>query len=151
MKTAKSLVVFLALVFAVGAIGSIARPDAWYAALAKPWFNPPNAVFAPVWSALYLTIAIAAWRVNRNSGADASILVWGVQLALNGIWSPLFFGWHNLTAALIDIALLLVLVVLNVVLFMRRDRVAGWLMMPYAIWVGFATLLTVSIWRLNPH
>lgn len=151
MKSSKSLWVFLAVVLGVGMIGALAAPDAWYASLQKPSFNPPNWVFAPVWTALYAAMAVAAWRVYRVRGFDVSLRMWSVQLALNGIWSPLFFGWHSLTMALVDIVALLVAVIVTLVLFMRRDRVAGWLLVPYAMWVSFATLLTVSIWRLNPH
>ena len=149
MKHWKSLVVFLALVAIAAVCGSLALPDAWYAALAKPSFNPPNAIFAPVWTVLYLLIAIAAWRVWRVAGFSAAIVLWLVQLAGNAAWSPLFFGAHQIGLALADIVLLDALVLATTVQFFRCDRVAGWLLVPYLAWIGFATLLNAAIWRLN--
>jgi len=149
MQQWKSLIVFIALVALAAACGSLALPDAWYAALAKPSFNPPNAIFAPVWSVLYVLIAIAAWRVWRVAGFGAAIVLWFVQLACNALWSPLFFGAHRIDLALADIVLLDALVVATTVLFFRRDRVAGWLLVPYLAWISFATVLTAAIWRLN--
>ena len=149
MRSWKGLIVYLIVVAIAAAGGSLAMPDAWYAALAKPSFNPPNWIFAPVWSVLYFLMAVAAWRVHRVAGFGAASVIWLVQLVLNAIWSPIFFGLHSLGGALVDIGVLLVLVVATTAMFFRRDRVAGWMMTPYAAWVAFATLLTASIWRLN--
>jgi len=151
MKAWKSLIVFLIVVFAVALIGATAKPDAWYAGLQKPAFNPPNWLFAPVWTILYIAMAIAAWRVYVRRGFDASLALWSLQLALNAAWSPLFFDLHAIPLALVDIALLLLAVAATAWLFFRRNRVAGGLMLPYAAWVALATLLTYSIWRLNPN
>jgi benzodiazapine receptor len=147
----EGLLLFLLLAAIAGAIGSPAVPDAWYAALAKPSFNPPNWIFAPVWTLLYIGMAIAAWRVYRAAGWDAALGTWVAQLVFNGAWSPLFFGLHRIDLALADIRVPLALVVKTTALFFRRDRIAGSLMVPYAAWVSFATLLTGSIGRLNPH
>ena len=149
MRDGKSLMIFVLLVAVAGACGSLAMPDAWYAALAKPSFNPPNWIFAPVWTALYLAMAVAAWRVYRRAGFDAALGLWIAQLVCNAIWSPLFFGAHRIDFALADIVALLVLLIATTILFFRRDRIAGWLMVPYVAWVSFATLLTFSIFRLN--
>lgn len=149
MKQWKSLIAFVALVAVAAACGSLALPDAWYAALAKPSFNPPNAIFAPVWTVLYVLIAVAAWRVWRVAGLCAAIVLWLVQLACNAIWSPLFFGAHRIDLALADILLLDALVVATTAQFFRRDRIAGWLLVPYLAWIAFATVLTAAIWRLN--
>lgn len=145
----QSLVVFLLLAFAAGAAGSLAHPDAWYAALAKPSFNPPNAIFAPVWSALFVLMAIAAWRVYVRAGVGLPLALWGAQLIVNALWSPLFFGAHAIVLALIDVAVLLALVLATTLAFWRVDRAAGALLLPYVAWVAFATLLTAAILRLN--
>jgi translocator protein len=149
MQHWKSLIVFFVLVALAAASGAIALPDAWYVALTKPSFNPPNWVFPPAWTALYIIMAIAAWRVYRITGLGRDIGFWVAQLILNAAWSPLFFGLHRITWAMIDIVLLLALIVTTTVLFWRRDRIAGVLMLPYLAWVSFATLLTASIWHLN--
>lgn len=150
MRHWKSLIAFLLLAFAAGGIGSMAMPDAWYASLSKPAFNPPNWIFAPVWTALFALMAIAAWRVYARAGMCAAVVLWGVQLVFNAIWSPLFFGLHNIALALADILLLLALVLATTIAFFRRDRAAGALLVPYLAWVSFATLLTAAIFRLNP-
>jgi tryptophan-rich sensory protein len=143
------LVVFLLLSFAAGFVGSRFLPGDWYAQLHKPPFNPPNWIFAPVWSVLYAVMAVAAWRVWRQRGIDRAIGLWLAQLVLNAAWSWLFFGRHWLGGALIEIVALLALVVATTVAFWRRDRPAGWMMLPYAAWVGFATVLNASLWYLN--
>jgi translocator protein len=146
----KSLAIFLVLVALAASMGAIVKPDAWFAVLAKPSFNPPNWIFAPVWTLLYILMAIAAWRVYRVVGIDSSIVLWIVQLILNAAWSPLFFGAHRISFALADIVVLLAFIVATTILFFRRDRVAGSLMVPYVAWVAFATLLNFTIWQLNP-
>ncbi len=151
MRGWKGLLVFLALVAVAAAFGSLSRPDAWYRALVKPSFNPPDALFAPVWTILYVFIAVAGWRVYRRVGWDYSLGLWGVQLALNAAWTPLFFGAHRIDLALVDIALLDVFVVATLVAFFRRDRIAAWLLVPYLGWIAFATLLTATLLRLNPQ
>jgi len=151
-----ALVAFIALCLAVAAIGGAVTAtsvDTWYAALAKPSFNPPNWLFGPVWTALYLMMAFAAWRVWRargRGGARGALGLWALQLTLNLCWSFLFFGARMIGAALAEIVVLLLAILATLVLFWRIDRQAGWLMVPYAAWVGFATLLTAALWRLNP-
>ena len=149
MRRRLSLVLFLLLAFAAGFIGSRFLPGAWYAQLVKPPFKPPNWIFTPVWTALYAIMAVAAWRVWQRRGADLAIRLWLVQLVLNAAWSWLFFGRHNLGGALVEIVALLALVVATTVAFWRRDRLAGGLMLPYAAWVAFATVLNASLWYLN--
>jgi tryptophan-rich sensory protein len=150
MRGWKSLPVFLLLVAAAAVLGALSTPDTWYADLAKPSFNPPNALFAPVWTALYALMALAAWRIYRLRGSGNEIAVWIVQLAVNAIWSPLFFGMHWIGIALVDIVLLDVLVAVTLVLFYRRDRLAGWLLAPYLAWIIFASVLNAALWHLNP-
>ena len=149
MRHWKSLIAFVLITAAAAATGSLSQPDAWFSALAKPAFMPPTWLFAPVWSALYFLMAIAAWRVYRIDGLRATIVLWFVQLVANAAWTPLFFGLHRVDLALIDIALLIVLIVATTIAFFRRDRLAGALMIPYLAWVGFATALTFAIWKLN--
>lgn len=150
MRQWMSLVGFVLLAFVAGLVGSRFLPGDWYAGLAKPSFNPPNSVFAPVWSALYLLMAIAAWRAWRKRGIDAATGLWLTQLVFNAAWSWLFFDRHLLAVALVDIVALLALIVATTVAFFRRDRAAGWMMLPYIAWVGFATLLNTALWQLNP-
>jgi tryptophan-rich sensory protein len=146
---------FVALCFAVAAAGGAVTAtsvETWYAGLAKPPFNPPDWVFGPVWTALYLMIAVAGWRVWRRrseSGAWLALGAWGVQLSLNLSWSMLFFGARMIGAALVEIAVLLAAILITAALFWRIDRIAGVLLVPYAAWVGFATVLNAALWRLN--
>ena len=150
-----ALVAFVALCLGISAVGAwVTAPsiDTWYRALEKPAFNPPDWVFAPVWTALYVLIAVAGWRVWRRrgaTGARAAMASYGVQLALNLAWSFLFFGGRLIGAALADIVLLLAAIGVNVVLFARIDRAAGWLLTPYAAWVAFATALNFALWLRN--
>jgi len=154
-KSLVALAGFVALCFAVAAVGGAVTATSvgtWYAGLAKPSFNPPNWLFSPVWSALYLMVAVTGWRVWRrrgHAGALIALAAWGLQLALNLGWSFLFFGARMIGAALVEIVLLLVAILVTAVLSWRIDRVAGWLLVPYAVWVGFATLLNAALWRLN--
>lgn len=150
MRKYASLLIFLLIVLGGGlAIGFFVRPGAWYAALEKPWFNPPNWVFGPAWSILYLLIAVAGWRVWRRDPTGPAMKLWIVQLALNFAWTPVFFGLHLIGAALAVIAALLAAILAFVVTARRADRTAALLFAPYAAWVGYATLLTASILALN--
>ena len=147
------LVLWLAAVGVVAAIGSLFMPDAWYQALEKPSFNPPSAVFGPVWTTLYVLMAIAAWLVWREPGPQPArrraLTLMITQLVLNALWSPLFFGAHAIGLALVDIVLLFVAVVLTTIAFARVRGLAAVLMVPYIAWVGFASVLNASIWFLN--
>lgn len=144
---------FIILALLVGVSGNFfTEPNipTWYAALAKPAFSPPNWLFAPVWTTLYVVMAIAAWRVWRITGLKSPELgLWGAQLALNWLWTPLFFGAHLLLAALAEMALLWLAILLTLILFWRKDRIAGLLFAPYLAWVSFAFALNFAIWRLN--
>jgi len=128
-------------------------PGPWYAALQKPWWSPPNALFGPVWTILYVAIAAAgflAWRSAPGRRAATLILIaWFSQLLLNALWSPLFFGLHRPLLALVDIALLLFVIVACIPIFARGSRLAAILFVPYAAWVSFAATLNASLWMLN--
>lgn len=149
MNAISSLVVFFALTFAAAWIGSRFRPDSWYMHLRKPSFNPPNWIFAPVWTVLYIMMAVAAWRVWTIAGFAPAIVLWLVQLVLNMAWSWLFFGRRRTDIALMDIVTLLVFIVATTSAFFGIDRWAGILMVPYLVWVAFATVLNFSLWKLN--
>ena len=146
---------FLALCLAISAAGGWVTAQSvgtWFRALEKPSFNPPDWVFAPVWSTLYILIAVSGWRVWRLrglTGAPGAMAAYATQLALNLGWSFLFFGAREIGLAFVEVLLLLAAIAVNAVLFWRIDRVAGWLLAPYFVWVGFASLLNFALWRLN--
>jgi tryptophan-rich sensory protein len=146
-----SLAAFFIAVLGCGTlIGLIVHPDEWYASLIKAPFNPPNWVFAPVWTVLYVMIAVAGWHVFMRSGwRSAAMKLWIVQIALNFAWTPMFFDAHATIAALIIIVLLLGTIVAFIVTAWPRDRVAAVLFVPYALWVAFATALNGAIVVLN--
>lgn len=146
------LVVWLVVCFAAPALGSAAGPGAWYAELKKPSWNPPGWVFGPVWSVLYASMAGAAWGVWRRGGFRAQRLPLGLfltQLALNALWTPLFFGLRSPGLALVDIVLLWLALVATLAAFARVHRGAGALLAPYLAWVSFAAFLNFTIWQLN--
>jgi tryptophan-rich sensory protein len=138
---------FILGVVAVGvAIGTITRPDAWYAALVKPSFNPPNWVFAPVWTLLYTMIGAAGARTFERSGG---LRLWLMQMALNFAWTPAFFGLHRPALALVIVLAMFVVIIAFIVTRWNSDRVSALLFVPYAAWVAFATAVNASIVVLN--
>jgi tryptophan-rich sensory protein len=148
------LVVSLALAYGAGFLGSLATApaiDTWYATLAKPELSPPNWVFAPVWTTLYAFMAIAAWRVYRvgNACSRRALRIYGAQLVLNACWSFAFFGLKNPSLGLFVIIALLALILITAWQFYRVDRIAGYLFIPYILWVTFATYLNFALMRLN--
>lgn len=146
----KTLFLFIGGVVLAGfLLGYANTPGGWYAALNKPDFNPPNAVFAPVWTLLYICIGIAGARTWSHDPRSPSMAAWFIQIALNFLWSPVFFSMHRIGLALGIIAALLIAIAAFIALRWRRDRVAALLFLPYAAWVGFATVLNWSIYRLN--
>lgn len=149
VAAAGTLLVFICLVAAAAAVGATSRPGAWYAALAKPAWTPPSAVFGPVWTLLYLMIAIAGWLVWRSNHRWPAIGAWGVGLVLNMAWSWLFFGRQLPGIALIDILALWCSIVAFLLATRRSNSPAFWLFVPYLLWVSFATALNLQIWRLN--
>ncbi|WON76255.1 TspO/MBR family protein [Serratia sp. UGAL515B_01] len=144
------LVYFLVVVIGVGfVLGFLTGPDAWYANLVKPSFNPPNAVFAPVWTILYIMIAVAGWLIWRVAPRSIAMGIWALQMALNWLWSPVFFVAHQPGTALVIITLLLVTVLLFIIQAQKFDKIASRLFIPYAVWIGFATILNAAIFWLN--
>jgi len=148
-------IAFLALCLAVSAVGGAVTATSvgsWYRTLAKPPFNPPDWVFAPVWTVLFFMMAAAGWRVWRRDGlrrARLPLTLFALQLALNLGWSMVFFGMRSIGGALVEIIALLLAILATTAVFWRRDRVAGTLFIPYAGWVAFAAVLNAAIWRLN--
>ncbi|MER8512437.1 tryptophan-rich sensory protein [Mesorhizobium sp. M1060] len=150
MQRYVSLLLFLILVLGGGLlIGYATLPGEWYASLAKPPFNPPNWVFAPAWTLLYVLIAVAGWRTWERERAGAAMKIWALQLVLNFAWSPTFFGAKLVGPALVVILALLASIALFIATVWNRDRASGWLFAPYALWVAFATLLNASLLLLN--
>lgn len=141
----------------VGSVSTQGEIPGWYAELNKPAFNPPNWIFPVAWTILYTMIAYAAWRLlgamprtgPSRQGWWLAILAFAVQLALNAAWSPVFFTAHAVGPALVVVVALLVMVLWTIRLSWRFDRPAAWLLVPYAAWVAFATLLNAAILRLN--
>ena len=142
----------LALTFGAAYIGSRFPVDRWYAALSKPAWNPPNWLFGPVWGILYLLMALAAWLVWRKgtfAGAALPLGLFVLQLVLNAAWSWIFFGRHKLAQALVEILILWVAILATILGFWRLNPTSGLLMVPYLLWVTFASALNFAIWRLN--
>jgi benzodiazapine receptor len=145
-----ALALFLLLVVGGGlAIGYLTVPGGWYGGLVKPSFNPPNWVFGPVWTVLYVLIALAGWRVWRKDSGGWPMRLWWAQLALNFLWTPVFFGAHRVSLALVVVLVLLCIILAFIVASWRRDRASAWLFAPYAAWVAFASVLNGAILVLN--
>jgi benzodiazapine receptor len=152
-KTLPSLCGWVLLCFAAATPGALWPPGEWFAALQKPAWNPPGWIFGPVWSALYTLMAVAAWLVWRRGGFAAQGRPLGAflaQLALNALWTPLFFGLHWPGAAFAEILLLWLAIAWTIAQFWRVQRAAAWLLAPYLAWVSFAAVLNGTLWRLNP-
>ena len=149
MSKYASLAVFAAMTVAASLFGTNFMPDAWYAALNKPGWTPPDWLFGPVWTVLYVMIALAGWYAWRTLGVSAAVVVWVVQMGINGLWSFLMFGQKDITLALVDIVVLLALILAFIGLTWRSVTTAAVLFVPYAVWVAFATALNFAIWQLN--
>ena len=150
-----ALAAFVAVSFAAAGIGSLATTPAipgWYASLQKPAWTPPNWLFGPVWTLLYLSMAVAAWLVWRErgfQGARLALALFAAQLVLNTLWSILFFGLKSPGAALAGIACLWAAIFATMTTFWRVTHLAGWLFVPYLWWVTYAAFLNYAIWRRN--
>lgn len=136
----------------VGALTTATGDSPWYQALEKPVFQPPSWVFGPVWTVLYALMGIAAWRVwrrRRDVAVGGAMGLFVVQLVLNGIWTPVFFGAHRIRLALVILVALVVVLTATIRSFRRVDPLAAGLLVPYLLWVLFATVLNASIVALN--
>lgn len=149
------LAVAIFICFGAAGLGSLFTTPStggWYLTLRKPAWTPPNWVFGPVWSLLYLSMAAAAWLVWRKSGmsgARLALVLFAVQLLFNVSWSAIFFSAHMPGLAFAEIVLLWLMILATIVSFWPVSRTAGWLLVPYLLWVAFAAALNYSIWRLN--
>ncbi len=149
MKAWIVLAIWVLISLSAGFIGSRFPPGEWYGSLAKPSFNPPGWVFGPVWTLLYILMGIAVWLVWKEQGFSTAVYLFMAQLALNALWSYLFFGANKPGLAFLEIILLWVLILLTMILFWRVRTAAGVLFIPYLLWVSFASVLNYSLWRMN--
>lgn len=147
------VVVGIALCLLVGMIGGLftsAGVKTWYPTLIKPWFTPPSVLFGPVWTVLYVLMGVAVALVwHKSTGMNAALIIFGVQLVLNVLWSLFFFQLRAPALALLDIVLLAAVLIVTTILFWRIAVAAGALLLPYLLWVGFATVLNASLVWLN--
>ncbi|MEM9595745.1 MAG: TspO/MBR family protein [Acidobacteriota bacterium] len=155
-KQIAGLVAWLALSFAVSAVGAFGSIQAasFYSELVQPPWAPPSWLFGPVWTVLYALMGIAAWLVWRQGSAGpvrGALTLFCAQLVLNGLWSWLFFAWRMGGWAFVDIVVLWVLILATMVAFSRVRPLAGALLVPYLLWVSFASVLNWAMWRLNPQ
>lgn len=157
MKPALRLAASITICLIAGAIGSaftFPSIPTWYAGLYKPFFNPPNWVFGPAWTILYILMGLALYlfleKAKEKRLARKGIMVFGTQLSLNALWSIIFFGLHRPFSAFIAIVLLWLLIAYSILVFSRASKRAAWLLVPYLAWVSFASILNFSVWLLNP-
>lgn len=144
---------FIILCLGVGVVSGVMTAGAmvdWYPSLNKPTFNPPSWIFAPVWTLLYIMMAVAAWRVwLAGPSSKPALNLFFIQLVLNFLWSIYFFGLHSPALALIDIIAMWIIIALTTRAFFKIARPAGWLLVPYLAWVSFAVVLNANIWWLS--
>ncbi len=156
LKNFAFLMFWILLPLFAGFLGSIATyPNipTWYAALNKPSFNPPNWIFGPVWTTLYILMGWAAYLISqkgwKNKEVKIALTIFIAQLALNILWSFIFFGQHLLLVAFIEIIILWLFILWTILKFYPLSKLAAWLLMPYILWVSFASFLNLSIWMIN--
>lgn len=141
---------FLLISFSAASTGYFFPPGDWYASLERPFFAPPNWVFGPVWTLLYVLIAVAGWLLWQRGGLwSVAMRWWWAQMMLNALWTPLFFGWNLLGLALVEMALLWLAIAMTIRSGYRLRPLAAWLLAPYFAWVSFAWVLNAGFWWLN--
>lgn len=155
IKVLGTLFICLLIPLAIGGISGFATATSitdWYVTLNKPTFNPPNYLFAPVWTLLYLLMGVSLfiiWRSSIGQNRTNALLIFAIQLTLNFLWSFLFFRFNLLAFALIEIVMLWISILLMIIIFKRISKLAAFLQIPYLLWVSFATILNSAIWVLN--
>ena len=156
MKKAIRVLIFILICEGAGIIGSVFTMPSipgWYAGLAKPPFNPPNWIFGPVWTTLYAMMGLSAYLIYQNGigkkEVKRALAVFAVQILLNTLWSIVFFGAHMIFAAVIVILLLWEMILVTIIVFHRISKAAAYLLIPYILWVSFATVLNISLYILN--
>ena len=154
-RSIAGLLVFLVICLGVGGLGGIATaPEikGWYATLTKPSWNPPNWIFGPMWTTLFVMMAVSAWLVWKRPGIKLNslpMILFAIQLVLNSAWSWIFFNLHMIGAAFAELCVLWVAIAVTMYIFFKHSKLAGGLMIPYLAWVTFAGCLNFAIWRLN--
>jgi tryptophan-rich sensory protein len=154
------LAISIAIPLAAGAIGAIFTADSvetWYQTIEKPWFTPPNWLFGPAWTTLYILMGVSLYVVWRKTTTDrskrstrsAAFAAFGTQLGLNALWSFLFFGLRSPQLAFAEIVILLASIIVTIIIFQKISKLASILLLPYAAWVAFASTLNLEIWLLN--
>ena len=152
-----SLIFFVVVSFSVAALGSIFTNQSlktWYTTIKKPSWNPPNWIFAPVWTTLYLMMAVAGWLVWEKQSPQVfslPLILFFIQLILNGFWSVIFFGMQKMGLAVAEVILLWIFILMTIISFWELVPLAGALLIPYLLWVSFAFFLNLTIWRLNRY
>lgn len=142
--------IFLAACFAAGSTGALFEPGKWYESLSKPSWTPPNWLFPVAWATLYLCIAAAAARVAPLEGSQYAMAFFALQIALNTLWTPVFFGLKRMGAGMVVLVALWIAVATTLGIFWSLDWIAGLLFVPYLVWVTVAGALNYSVWRMNP-
>ena len=154
-KSILPLLISILIVFSFGFIGSFFTTSSitnWYAFINKPLFSPPNWIFAPVWTLLYILMGISAfliWKKRDNLKTKQALIFYGIQLILNALWSIIFFGMHNPGLAFLEIIILWLFILITLIKFYKINKTAGILFIPYLLWVSFASILNYAIWMLN--
>ncbi|WP_298921914.1 TspO/MBR family protein [uncultured Roseobacter sp.] len=143
--------IFFAACLGAGATGGLFPPGAWYRGLNKPWFTPPDWVFPVTWITLYVCMSVAGARVALLEGSGVALAFWSLQIALNGLWTPVFFGLKNIRLGMGVVGLLWFAVLSCLLAMWQLDAVAGLLFVPYLIWVSIASALNAGVWKLNPE
>jgi tryptophan-rich sensory protein len=136
----------------IGSVFTVSEISGWYGTLVKPALNPPSSIFGPVWTTLYLLMGVAVflvWRMREKKKVNVALFLFGFQLVLNTFWSIIFFGWHNPLLALVDITFLWISIVATIISFYKISRPSAFLLVPYLLWVSFATYLNYALWVLN--
>ena len=147
-----SLILLLLLTFCASAIGGFTTAsfkEPWYSEIVLPTFNPPSWVFGPVWTTLYLFMSVAAWLAWKKSFDRKILIVYFIHLFFNAIWSVIFFGFHKIGFALIDLLIILAFIILLMNIYFKVDKISFYLMVPYFLWSSYALVLNSSIFLLN--
>ncbi|GFE49455.1 sensory protein TspO [Roseobacter cerasinus] len=142
--------IFFAACLGAGVTGGLFAPGPWYRALTKPWFTPPDWVFPVTWMVLYICIAVAGARIAMLQGNGVAMAFWALQIALNGLWTPVFFGLKNIRLGMAVVSVLWLSVLSGLLAMWQIDVISGLLFVPYLIWVSIAAALNAGVWRLNP-
>jgi tryptophan-rich sensory protein len=149
---AAKLLGFILLCLLAGVIGALftaTGPTSWYSHLVKPSFNPPNWIFGPVWTLLYILMGISLYFAVKKKVGLKAIKIFAIQLLLNTLWTILFFGLNNILFALVEVVILLGFIIWTIKAFYKKSEVSSYLLIPYALWTSFATILTLAIYLLN--